>query len=403
MDRKIYSVSQVNRYAKGLFEMDVILNSLWVHGEISNLKVHTSGHIYFTLKDSQAAINSVMFASYADMMPFELENGMDVFVCGYVSLYEKTGQYQFYAQIVEPVGNGALNVAFEQLKKKLEAEGLFDADFKRPIKENPNTVVVITSPTGAAVRDVINIISRRNPSVKIVVVPVLVQGESAPDTIVSAIRDVNEWGKADTIILGRGGGSAEDLWPFNSENVARAIFASEIPVISAVGHETDFTIADFVADLRAPTPSAAAELAVSDKGQMAQNVNNLLSRLNLLIDNYINSKIDRNNAVFGPAVLRRIEEKIANGQILNDKAVSAINNYAERKLESCQMEIGMLIQKLELISPMQVLKRGYVLVYNGDMKNIVSSKNIGEGDELNLRFYDGHIPVVVKRRNDING
>ena len=199
MDRKIYSVSQVNRYAKGLFEMDVILNSLWVHGEISNLKVHTSGHIYFTLKDSQAAISSVMFASYADMMPFELENGMDVFVCGYVSLYEKTGQYQFYAQIVEPVGNGALNVAFEQLKKKLEAEGLFDADFKRPIKENPNTVAVITSPTGAAVRDVINIISRRNPSVKIVVVPVLVQGESAPDTIVSAIRDVNEWGKADTI------------------------------------------------------------------------------------------------------------------------------------------------------------------------------------------------------------
>ena len=210
IDRKIYSVSQINRYIRGLLEMDVILNSIWVRGEISNLKVHTSGHIYFTLKDSSSAISAIMFASYAELMPYELENGMDVIVCGYVSLYEKTGKYQLYVQIAEPAGAGELSVAFEQLKRKLQEEGLFDEDYKRPIAKHPQAVAVITSPTGAAVRDVINILSRRAPNVKIIVCPALVQGEGAADSIVSALSDINESGLADTIILGRGGGSMED-------------------------------------------------------------------------------------------------------------------------------------------------------------------------------------------------
>ena len=231
---KIYSVSQINRYIKGLIENDFILQSFWVKGEISNFKAHTSGHLYFTLKDKNSAINCIMFKDMAELMPYELEDGLEVVVCGYSSVYEKTGQYQIYAQIISPVGMGELSLKFEQLKNKLLEEGLFDEDFKRDIPKNPKTIAVITSPTGAAVRDIINVSTRRNPNIKIKIIPVLVQGEYAVASIVDGIKLVNEWANADVIILGRGGGSIEDLWAFNDEKVARAVFASEIPIISAI-------------------------------------------------------------------------------------------------------------------------------------------------------------------------
>ena len=383
--------------------MDVILNSIWVRGEISNLKFHSSGHIYFTLKDSNAAISAVMFESYASLMPYDLENGMDVIICGYISAYEKAGRYQLYVQIAEPAGAGGLAVAFEQLKKKLCDEGLFDEDFKREIPKHPTAVAVITSPTGAAVRDVINIISRRDPSVRIIVCPVLVQGENAADTIVQALKDINEYKKADTIILGRGGGSAEDLQPFNEEKVARAIFASEIPVISAVGHETDFTIADFVSDLRAPTPSAAAELAVSDSQEENRKTADLIQRIKHIAENKLKNEQNRINSLFGERLLRRIEEKTVNAYILAEHMQNRINSCIESKTEKAEMNFDLITEKLKLLSPLNVLKRGYAAVFDNENKTISSVKTLTEGDNITIRFFDGSADAVIKKRDCING
>lgn len=383
--------------------MDVILNSIWVRGEISNLKFHSSGHIYFTLKDSNAAISAVMFESYASLMPYDLENGMDVIICGYISAYEKAGRYQLYVQIAEPAGAGGLAVAFEQLKKKLNDEGLFDEDFKREIPKHPTAVAVITSPTGAAVRDVINIISRRDPSVRIIVCPVLVQGENAADTIVQALKDINEYKKADTIILGRGGGSAEDLQPFNEEKVARTIFASEIPVISAVGHETDFTIADFVSDLRAPTPSAAAELAVSDSQEENRKTADLIQRIKHIAENKLKNEQNRINSLFGERLLRRIEEKTVNAYILAEHMQNRINSCIEIKTEKAEMNFDLITEKLKLLSPLNVLKRGYAAVFDNENKTISSVKTLTEGDNITIRFFDGSADAVIKKRDCING
>ena len=383
--------------------MDVILNSIWVRGEISNLKFHSSRHIYFTLKDSNAAISAVMFESYASLMPYDLENGMDVIICGYISAYEKAGRYQLYVQIAEPAGVGGLSVAFEQLKKKLSDEGLFDEDFKREIPKHPTAVAVITSPTGAAVRDVINIISRRDPSVRIIVCPVLVQGENAADTIVQALKDINEYKKADTIILGRGGGSAEDLQPFNEEKVARAIFASEIPVISAVGHETDFTIADFVSDLRAPTPSAAAELAVSDSQEENRKTADLIQRIKNIAENKLKNEQNRINSLFGERLLRRIEEKMVNAYILAEHMQNRINSCIESKTEKAEMNFDLITEKLKLLSPLNVLKRGYAAVFGNENKTISSVKTLTEGDNITIRFFDGSADAVIKKRDCING
>lgn len=279
LEPKIYSVSRVNGYIRTMLENDFVLSSIWVAGEISNFKRHSSGHMYFSLKDSDSVIRCVMFRGDADILPFMPENGMSVIVCGYVTVYEKSGEYQIVVQLMKPDGVGALTIAFEQLKQKLADEGLFDSDYKREINRRPSNIAVVTSPTGAAVRDIIKIIRARNSSVSITVIPVLVQGEMAAESVAEGIRLANRLKKADTIIVGRGGGSIEDLWAFNDERVARAIFASEIPVISAVGHETDFTIADFVADLRASTPSNAAELAVNDINEDIRRAEALKERL----------------------------------------------------------------------------------------------------------------------------
>ena len=287
---RIYSVSKINSYIKATLENDFVLNSVWVTGEISNFKYHSSGNMFFSLKDNDSAISCIMFKGDAYALPFMPENGMNVVICGYVSVYEKSGQYQLIAELMKPDGVGELTVAFEQLKAKLLAEGLFDEDYKREINTHPHNIAVVTSPTGAAVRDIIKIAGARNKNVSITVIPVLVQGDNAASSIAEGIRLANKLGKADTIIVGRGGGSIEDLWAFNDERVARAVFASEIPVISAVGHETDFTITDFVADMRASTPSNAAELAVNDEYADKKKAEYLAERLNTAFENIINTK-----------------------------------------------------------------------------------------------------------------
>ena len=315
---KVYTVSQINNYIKRILENDVLLSDVYIEAEISNFKAHTSGHLYFTLKDSGAAINAVMFRSYAERLKFMPESGMKVVARGYISLYEKTGQYQLYVNSMEPAGIGALYLAYEQFKARLEKAGVFDQKYKKPIPQMPKTVAVITSPTGAAVRDIINVAGRRNPNVEIVIVPTLVQGKNAGPEIVNAIEKVNRWNKADTIILGRGGGSIEDLWAFNEEIVARAIFDSHIPIISAVGHETDFTIADFISDMRAPTPSAAAELSVFDLRQFEQKIK----------EKEIAFKIDASNISLNASSINNTENKINTNMSLQDlvKENKNINN-----------------------------------------------------------------------------
>ena len=279
MQRKVYPVSAVNRYVKQLLQQDMILSGLWVSGEISNFKRHSSGHLYFTLKDREGSIAAVMFASDARNLSFRPQDGQQVQVQGYISLYEKTGQYQLYVRQMEQQGSGQLYQAFEALKQKLQAQGLFDEQRKKPIPAFPEKIGIVTSPTGAAVRDMIQIARRRYPGVQLVLYPAIVQGVDAAPTIVKGIRRLDRMPEVDVIIVGRGGGSIEDLWPFNEEMVAMAIAEAQTPIVSAVGHETDFTIADFVADLRAPTPSAAAELAVPSQKELIDKFNNVYTVL----------------------------------------------------------------------------------------------------------------------------
>ena len=399
MEVKVYSVEQINRYIRNLLENDFILNSLWVKGEISNFKAHSSGHLYFTLKDAFASIQCVMFEGAAQLLPFLPENGLSVAVCGYVSVYEKTGQYQLYAELIEPLGIGSLTLAFEQLKEKLAVEGLFDAEYKREICPYPKCVAVVTSPTGAAVRDVIRIIKRRNHTVKIVVVPVLVQGEYAPDSIVEGIKLVNQWGKADTLIVGRGGGSLEDLWAFNEEKVARAIFASEIPVISAVGHETDFTIADFVADLRASTPSAAAELSVKNLEDMTEQFQSVVSRLEYAVTNQMIQWKKRLEFILQAKVLQQPLIQIQK----QDSYIKQLQKQLEKQvyyiLEKKQQKYNALKQQLDVVSPLKVLQRGYLLAKNEKGATLTTVKSIQKGENITLYFQDGTARATIIERS----
>lgn len=399
MEVKVYSVEQINRYIRNLLENDFILNSFWVKGEISNFKAHSSGHLYFTLKDAFASIQCVMFEGAAQLLPFLPENGLSVAVCGYVSVYEKTGQYQLYAELIEPLGVGSLTLAFEQLKEKLAVEGLFDAEYKREICPYPKCVAVVTSPTGAAVRDVIRIIKRRNHTVKIVVVPVLVQGEYAPDSIVEGIKLVNQWGKADTLIVGRGGGSLEDLWAFNEEKVARAIFASEIPVISAVGHETDFTIADFVADLRASTPSAAAELSVKNLEDMTEQFQSVVSRLEYAVTNQMIQWKKRLEFILQAKVLQQPLIQIQK----QDSYIKQLQKQLEKQvyyiLEKKQQKYNALKQQLDVVSPLKVLQRGYLLAKNEKGATLTTVKSIQKGENITLYFQDGTARATIIERS----
>lgn len=396
IEPKIFSVGQINHYIKNLIENDFILNSLWVKGEISNFKYHSTGHMYFTLKDNNAAINCVMFKGSADILPFIPENGMSVVICGYISIYEKTGQYQLYAELMEPLGAGALNTAFEQLKAKLDLEGLFDDDYKREICKYPKCIGVITSPVGAAIRDIINISKRRNSSVKIVVIPALVQGENAVDSIVSAIKLANEWGKCDTLILGRGGGSMEDLQAFNDEKVARAVFASEIPVISAVGHETDFTIVDFVADLRAPTPSAAAELAVNNREFDNERIDNIIESLNSNINSRISYEKNRLENLMERRFFKRPMDYITDNEIYISNLEKQMNNIIKSKLTEKNIVFERLLSKMELLSPFAMLKKGYTIIENNRGKNIKTIDDIDLYDNIKILFKDGEVKAEIK-------
>lgn len=396
MKSYVYTVTQVNRYIKQLLENDVFLHDVFVEAEISNFKAHGSGHLYFTLKDENAAIAAVMFRSSAEKLKFRPENGMKVTVYGYISLYEKTGQYQLYAQIMEPAGKGALYLAYEQLKERLEKAGVFDKKHKKPIPAFPKCVAVITSPTGAAVRDIIQIAHRRNPSVEIVVRPVLVQGVNAAPDIVQALKEVNEWGGADTIIVGRGGGSIEDLWAFNEESVARAIFESKIPVISAVGHETDFTIADFIADMRAPTPSAAAELAVPEARGFNDTIKACLDRMNLSIS----KRLRENRLIFDRLINTNFFKyplaEINNNEMYVYDLYKRLERCINTKYDRAQLELNALTGSIESKSPLKIMQKGYSLVYDEDEHLVKSVSQVKGGESVSIRLSDGSIKARIE-------
>lgn len=395
IEPKVFSVGQINRYIKNLLENDFILNSLLVQGEISNFKAHSSGHWYFTLKDAQGAIACVMFQQDAAQVPFLPENGMQVILYGHVSLYERTGQYQLYGEFLEPVGMGALQLAFEQMKEKLAAEGLFDADYKREIPENIGCIAVITSPTGAAVRDIIQIAKRRDPRVKLAIFPTLVQGEAAAVDIVKSLKAANSWGKADVIILGRGGGSMEDLWAFNEESVARAIFASELPVISAVGHETDFTIADFVSDLRAPTPSAAAELATTRLADKKEDAGALAERLERNLQAILTVSKRRLEFLKERPVLKRPLELMQKKERMLAEQERLL--YKETAGQLQRLSRGLLAAegRLAAVSPFSVMNRGYAMLMDEGGTPLTTAQAAKIGQAVRIRMKDGILQAEV--------
>ncbi|WP_058485267.1 exodeoxyribonuclease VII large subunit [Defluviitalea phaphyphila] len=395
-NKKVFTVSDINKYIKALINMDYILNNICVKGEISNFKKHTSGHIYFTLKDEYSAISCVMFRSSAASLTFQPENGMQIIVKGSVSVYEKTGQYQIYVNKIEKEGRGALYEAFEKLKQRLEKEGLFSKENKKPIPSFPKCIGIITSPTGAAVRDIIHVSKRRNPSISLVIYPTIVQGKEAPDSIANAIYDMNKWGKADVLIVGRGGGSIEDLWAFNEEVVARAIYDSKIPIISAVGHEIDFTIADFVADLRAPTPSAGAEIAVPLRDEYISKISNLKKILNQSIEYKINESVNTLMEIQNRLPFRRPLDFIYKRQQELDNLEKFLHKNINDKLKNYKNQFLHKIKTLETLSPLNILMRGYSITTNEKGNTISSINDIQVNENINVRVKDGIIYGYVK-------
>lgn len=396
LEPKVYSVSRVSGYIKTMLESDYVLSSIWVAGEISNFKRHGSGNLFFSLKDSDSVIRCVMFKGDAAALPFMPENGMSVIICGYVTVYERSGEYQIVVQLMKPDGVGALTIAFEQLKEKLASEGLFDSDFKREINRRPSNIAVVTSPTGAAVRDIIKIAGQRNSSVSITVIPALVQGDMAAESIVEGIRLANRLKKADTIIVGRGGGSIEDLWAFNDERVARAIFSSEIPVISAVGHETDFTIADFVADLRASTPSNAAELAVADINEDKRRAETLIIKLEKYAGIALKNSGDRlKRALESPAFAYPLDN-ISDREETVKALMSRLKRETEISVRNTENRVAEKVTALEALSPLKVLARGYSYTENANGKVVTSVDDVQNGGSIFVTLKDGRISASVE-------
>lgn len=441
MDIKYYSITALNRAIKNMFDNKPELNRVYIKGEISNYKHHTRGHLYFTLKDENSRIAAVMFSSVASKLLFEPEDGMKVLVCGRVTVYEATGGYQIYVEQMDLDGIGNLYLEYEKLKNKLKAEGLFDLEHKRPIPKYPRKIGIITASTGAAIRDILSTIKRRYPICQTILFPALVQGVGAKESIVYQLQRAQDF-DLDVLICGRGGGSIEDLWAFNEECVARAIYASKIPVISAVGHEVDFTIADFVADLRAPTPTGAAEMAVPN----LVDVNNLINQYKIRVNESINNLLNLNNkklehlkesyVLRNPLALYEVKEQKLDGYIdvlnkyitnkLNESRIKLnhvkdsfvlknplslyvikqekLNNYIEQLqkivvsyLDNGKYRYNLLVNKLELLNPLNILNNGYSLVsMNG--KIIKSSKDVKEKDILEIRLHEGKIKAIVSER-----
>ncbi len=392
----VVTVSQLNQYVKSLLDSNPLLSSVYISGEISNFTNHyKSGHLYFTLKDENAAVKAVMFKGQASKLTFTPESGMKVIVRARVSLYDRDGAYQIYVDAMQPDGVGALQLAFEQLKAKLEKEGLFDKSRKRPLPRFPQKVGVITAETGAAVRDIINVLGRRYPLAEIVLCPVLVQGEGSPPQLIDALKRFNDEKAADVIIIGRGGGSIEDLWAFNDEGVARAVAASAIPVISAVGHETDFTICDFVADLRAPTPSAAAELAVPDERELFVRLDHLMQRSSAALDFRLKREHQRLETLSKSRVMKEPLTLIEEQQMRLDYAVKGLGVGFGSKLSEEQKRLSAGAAKLDALSPLKVLGRGYAIARKGDVV-LRSVKDVSSGDRFSVRLADGDLPVVAE-------
>lgn len=393
----VLSVSQLNRYIKMNFDADENLANIFISGEISNFTNHyRTGHLYFTLKDDSAAVRAVMFNSSAKRLKFMPEDGMKVIARGRVSVYEASGQYQLYVDDMQPDGVGALNLAYEQLKEKLQKEGLFSELHKKPLPPYPEKVGVITSPTGAAVRDIINVLGRRFPYAEIVFCPVLVQGEGAHLQLTDAVNLFNSERAADVIIIGRGGGSIEDLWEFNDEGLARAVYNSEIPVISAVGHETDFTICDFVADMRAPTPSAAAELAVPDANELQYALSALKNRMFLNVSSGIADRRSRLEYLTSKGALKSPDEMLSNRSQRLDTAFSKMLSSYENRIGGKKVEFISAATALSKLDPMSVLMRGFAFVSDKSGKNVYSSQALAKGDEINVRFHDGSAVCEIK-------
>lgn len=418
MDINYISISDLTRYIKAKFDTDIHLNNIYLKGEISNFKHHTRGHLYFTLKDENSRLSAVMFASSASNLTFEPEDGMKVLVSGRITVYEATGNYQMYVNDMQVDGVGNLYIEFEKLKKKLGEEGLFDNKYKKAIPKYPRKIGIITAPTGAAIRDILSTIKRRYPICETILFPALVQGNGAKESIVEQINKAQNY-DLDLIICGRGGGSIEDLWAFNEEIVARAIFASKVPIISAVGHEPDFTIADFVADLRAPTPTGAAEMAVPNisdlnnylkqiKIRVNESACNIIKHYKVKLDSLKNSFILKN-----PMSIYEIKEQKL------DNCVDNLNHYIELIIQKNKLrfsnikdnyilqnpsilfdknknKINLIIRSLELLNPLNILNKGFSVI-NKDDKIIKNYQDIKKNDKINIKLAKGYIDAIVER------
>ncbi len=396
-EQKIFGVTEVNQLIKTILDGTPVLNRIYVRGELSNYKVYASGHHYFTLKDPEGVLRCVMFRSSAGKLRFRPENGMKVILHGRIAVFPRDGQYQMYCDSITPEGIGDLYVAFEQLKAKLYQEGLFDELHKKPLPLYPERIAIITSGSGAAVHDMIRILRKRYPICKVIVLPVRVQGAEAPAEIVGAIRYANRWKVADLIITGRGGGSMEDLWAFNDERVARAIYDSELPVISAVGHEPDVTISDFVADARASTPSNAAELAVPDKMELLTRLLSTSNFLSQLQSQQIRmckehlKKLSESHAMQDPIVF--IQDK----RMALDFAHQQLTNLAQTALAERQRQFSALAASLDALSPLKVLGRGYAVARNGTGKILKTANDVSVGEKITVSLGDGALGCTVEK------
>ena len=394
--RQYFSVTQLNEYVRMLLDGNAVLSDIWIKGEISNFtNQYRTGHMYFSVKDAGATLRVVMFRSNAARLKFEPRDGMKVLLHGRVSAYVAGGQYQFYADMMEADGLGSLYLAFEQCKARLAAEGLFDQSRKKPIPSLPRRVGVITSPTGAAIRDIINITGRRYPQGELLIFPSLVQGEQAAAYLAGGIRYFNRAATVDVSIIGRGGGSIEDLWAFNDERLAREIAASTIPVISAVGHENDFTICDFVADLRAPTPSAAAELVFPDRFALKSELDARLTKIGALVRADIAAKRDQLRVLASSRAMRSPAAVTAEKQMRLDELAVHMHKAGQVLLDRKKQELVASVGKLEALSPLAVLQRGYAVAQNAEGEVTTSAAAFDAGDRITVRFADGAVDATV--------
>lgn len=396
METKIYSVSQLNKYIKMVFDKNTFLYNVSIRGEITNFKAHYTGHLYFTLKDETSSIKCVMFKGYAESIKFKVNDGMKVVIEGQVSVYEVSGTYQIYCKKMMPEGLGELYLAYEQLKAKLESEGLFDEQHKKNLPFLPERVGIITSKTGAVVQDIINVTTRRFGKMNLLIYPASVQGVNVPETVMAGIKTFNELNNVDVIIIARGGGSFEDLFGFNDERLAREIYNSNIPIISAVGHETDFTICDFVSDLRAPTPSAAAELVYPQMSDLIIKLESNKSRIKKAILNYLDRKKEYVERLKS-SKLEKVPLNIINNYRLNiDSMLKSNESKLHLMLEKSKSKYLQAVSKIDALSPLKTLTRGYIVAQDSEGKVVTKITQVKSGDDLKLTFIDGKVNVIVE-------